>query len=253
MHHFRSNETAVQVFPIKAAVGLLLTAAFWFLNGCSHSPSDHRSDYRLIDAPIEHSPGSAQNRGVSSCRSPYRVVWGDTLSQIAARCGINMQALAQTNDLYPPYLLRVNQKLVLPGSKNRATLITRSAPLEKKQTWDWPMKGDLQHRFFKDSAGLNALEIYGPPGLPVKSVQSGKVVYAGGGIDHFGLMIMVKHASGYISTYAHNSTLLVKEGQKVEAGEVIATLGATGQTDRPKLYFEARFRGRKVDAKKLFR
>ena len=112
------------------------------------------------------------------------------------------------------------------------------------------MHKGIDYRFKRDKAGLSVLEIYGIPGQKVKSVAPGKVVYAGNGIANYGWMLVVKHAKDYMSIYAHNSALLVEEGDYVEAGDVIASLGATGTTDRPKLYLEARYQGRKIDIKK---
>ncbi len=165
-----------------------------------------------------------------------------------------MNQLAYANDLLPPYTIHINQKLVVPQNGSTAQKhFERSQKAKQMASWNWPMDPKLQYQYKRDPSGLNALEIYGVPGLPIKSVEEGEVVYAGDGISHFGLLVMIKHPSGYLSTYAHNSRILVKEGQKVKSGQTIAALGASGETDRPKLYLEARYRGRKVDAKQLFR
>jgi lipoprotein NlpD len=222
--------------PKSIVMGLL---ACLVLAGCS--PSKYSSSLKLD--PASHS-------GSASCSNPYRVVAGDTLSQIALRCNVNMTRLAEANELMPPYFIRVNQKLVLPDTNSQKT----RSPVPRATAhanWQWPMDRSLQHRFIRDGAGLSALEIYGLPGLPVKAVAKGEVVYAGSGISHYGLMVMIKHPNGYLSTYAHNSRLLVSEGQQVNSGQPIAALGASGLTDRPKLYLEARYQGKKVDAKKL--
>lgn len=244
--------TGLRPSPLVNKIFFLLVP--WMLMamliGCSISPN-RSSDSLQLDS--KH-PSSSSQKTFSVCRSPYKVVWGDTLSGIAVKCKINMDQLAQANNLLPPYFLKVNQKLILPNSGKAAQRqFEKHRKAAGAEKWKWPMNSQLQHRFIRDSAGLNALEIYGLPGLEIKSVQQGEVVYAGNGITHYGLMVMIKHPSGYLSTYAHNSRLMVKSGQRVKAGQVIATLGASGQTERPKLYLEARYRGRKVDAKKLFR
>lgn len=249
--NFDDAYTGLRPSPLVNKVFFLLAPLMLMamLIGCSSSPNRNSDSLQLNDNRLSSSPKS-----FSVCRSPYKVVWGDTLSGIAVKCKINMDQLAQANDLLPPYFLKVNQKLVLPNSGKAAQRqFEKHRKAAGAEKWQWPMDSQLQHRFIRDSSGLNALEIYGLPGLEIKSVQQGEVVYAGNGITHYGLMVMIKHPSGYLSTYAHNSRLLVKSGQAVKAGQVIATLGASGQTERPKLYLEARYRGRKVDAKKLFK
>lgn len=123
-------------------------------------------------------------------------------------------------------------------------------PPYKNVKWQWPMHKGLAYKYRRDRAGLSVLEIYGLPGQDINAVAPGKVVYAGNGIANYGWMVVIKHAEDYMSIYAHNSSLLVTEGDSVEAGEKIALLGATGNTKRPKLYLEARYQGRKYDIKK---
>lgn len=137
------------------------------------------------------------------------------------------------------------------SSKTAQALVRASKePIYKNVEWQWPMHKGLAYKYRRDRAGLSVLEIYGIPGQDIFSVAPGKVVYAGNGIANYGWMVVVKHAGDYMSIYAHNSSLLVKEGDSVEAGEKIALLGATGNTKKPKLYLEARFQGRKYDIKK---
>ncbi|MGE4500578.1 MAG: M23 family metallopeptidase [Hydrogenovibrio sp.] len=84
------------------------------------------------------------------------------------------------------------------------------------------------------------------------AVAAGKVVYAGNGIRQYGNMVVIKHDTEHLTVYAHNDSLQVKEGQRVKKGQLIATLGQTGSVKKPELYVEARYRGRKIDIKKLF-
>jgi len=121
----------------------------------------------------------------------------------------------------------------------------------KTTSWQWPVHQGAPHRFIRDNAGLSIVEVYGLSGQEIYAVAPGKVVYSGDGIVNFGLMVVVKHDDEYMSIYAHNSALLVKEGQRVKAGQQIAVLGATGNTSRPKLYLEARYQGRKIDILKV--
>lgn len=241
-----------QIFRFTLLAGGLL--AHLVLSGCSSTPQNSSTDLQLIHD--EYSSGNSQPRKASGgrCSNPYRVQSGDTLSDIAVKCNVNMDQLAYANNLLPPYKIFVKQKLVLPTNHKAARQAFEKQNQTRQQaSWQWPSDPKLQYRFIADPNGLNALEIYGLPGIEVTSVEDGEVVYAGNGIAHYGLLVMIKHTSGYISTYAHNSRLLVREGQMVKVGDPVATLGASGDTQRPKLYLEARYRGRKVDAKKLLK
>lgn len=218
------------------------------MNGCSsHAP---RSSDRLV---LDHGANTSQYSS-GRCGSLYRVVAGDTLSEIAARCNVNMQQLAHRNRLEPPYFLRVGQRLALSGAvsvSNRPAQASAAKPVPAD--WRWPMPVTLPYAFVRDTSGLYGLEIYGLPGQEIHAVEGGEVVYAGNGITLFGWLVMIKHPSGYISTYAHNSRVLVKEGQQVNRGTPIALLGASGATSQPKLYLEARYRGRKYNVKELLK
>ena len=132
--------------------------------------------------------------------------------------------------------------------------VSSSKPkVTKNQPWVWPMHKGLSYRFLRDHAGLSVLEIYGVPGQKVKAVAPGKVVYSGNGIINYGWMLVIKHDNDYMSIYAHNSSLLVKEGDIIKAGQNVAIMGGTGNTKRPKLYLEARYQGRKADIKKILK
>ena len=112
--------------------------------------------------------------------------------------------------------------------------------------WQWPAQGPLIARFQSNDSLNKGIDIAGQLGQPVKSAAKGTVVYAGRGLLGYGDMIIVKHDETYLSAYAHNSRLLVEEGEQVKAGQTIAEMGSSG-TDRVKLHFEIRRRGQPVD------
>lgn len=112
--------------------------------------------------------------------------------------------------------------------------------------WHWPAQGPLIARFQSNASLNKGIDIAGQLGQPVKAAAKGTVVYAGRGLLGYGDMIIVKHDETYLSAYAHNSRLLVKEGEQVSSGQTIAEMGSTG-TDRVKLHFEIRRRGQPVD------
>jgi len=110
--------------------------------------------------------------------------------------------------------------------------------------WRWPTRGTLLAKY--SSTGSKGVDIGGRIGQPIVAAADGRVVYSGGGLIGYGELIIIKHDRRFLSAYAHNNKLLVKEGDEVEGGQEIALMGSTG-TDRPKLHFEIRRDGKPVD------
>jgi len=112
-------------------------------------------------------------------------------------------------------------------------------------TWRWPADGTLIKRFQSGDA-IPGIEIGGKGGDPVRAAADGVVVYSGNGLVGYGELVIVKHNDSYLSAYGHNSKRLVKEGQRVTAGQQIAEMGATGAS-RDELQFQIRKDGNPVD------
>jgi lipoprotein NlpD len=115
--------------------------------------------------------------------------------------------------------------------------------------WGWPASGRMIAGF-NESANLKGIAISGKLGQPVLASAPGRVIFSGTGIRGFGKLIVIKHNNTFLSVYAHNNELLVKEGQNVTKGQKIAEMGST-DTDRVKLHFEIRRYGKPVDPVKL--
>lgn len=112
--------------------------------------------------------------------------------------------------------------------------------------WQWPASGKLIARF-QGETGLNkGIDIGANLGESVLAAASGQVVYAGTGLRGYGKLLIIKHNDIFLSAYAHNSELLVKEGDLVKVGQRIADMGSSG-TNRVKLHFEIRSEGKPVD------
>ncbi|MBP6057868.1 MAG: peptidoglycan DD-metalloendopeptidase family protein [Nitrosomonas sp.] len=109
--------------------------------------------------------------------------------------------------------------------------------------WIWPTAGKLLSSFSKNSKGV---KISGQPGQPVLASAAGEVVYSGHGLRGYGNLIIIKHNNTFLSAYAHNSKILVKEGETVTKGQKIAEMGNT-DTDTVQLHFEIRKHGKPVD------
>jgi lipoprotein NlpD len=110
--------------------------------------------------------------------------------------------------------------------------------------WIWPAQGSLIAGF--DEAKNKGLDIGGKAGDSVLAAADGRVVYAGAGLRGYGNLIILKHNNTYLTAYAHNRTLLVKEDQSVQKGQKIAEMG-NSDADRVKLHFEIRRQGKPVD------
>jgi len=115
-------------------------------------------------------------------------------------------------------------------------------------SWAWPAAGPVVAPF--DDAKTKGLAIGGKAGDPVYAAADGRVVYAGSGLRGYGNLVIVKHNANYLTAYAHNQTLLVKEDQIVKRGQKIAEMGAT-DADRVQLHFEIRKQGKPIDPAKL--
>ncbi len=111
--------------------------------------------------------------------------------------------------------------------------------------WAWPVKGKILNPF-NENAGNKGLDIAGTRGQTIMAAADGRVVYQGGGLRGYGQLIIVKHSDDFLSAYAHNDKIHVKEGDQVKRGQKIAEMGNTG-TDRVKLHFEIRRQGVPVD------
>ncbi|MEO7744382.1 MAG: peptidoglycan DD-metalloendopeptidase family protein [Usitatibacter sp.] len=113
--------------------------------------------------------------------------------------------------------------------------------------WMWPVKGKVIAAFTEATKGV---DIGGRKGAPVLAAAAGRVVYAGAGLRGYGKLVIIKHNNKWLSAYAHNDNVLVKEQQDVRKGQKIAEMGST-DTDQVKLHFEVRREGKPVDPAKV--
>ena len=184
---------------------------------------------------------------------------GDTLYSLSKENDISVARLALINGLKKPYLINPGQTLRLKGkppvspvvTANRTTqpvVVASTSPVEsnRRVSWQWPVKGRLITRFNQSKNNAKGIDIAGNEGKPIKAASAGQVVYSGNGLISYGNLVIIKHNRSYLSAYAHNKRLLVKEGEMVKAGQKIAELGKTG-VEKPKLHFEIRKNGKPVD------
>ena len=153
---------------------------------------------------------------------------------------------------------------MLPNNKGTATAVTApvtapvvsstttvptasstsdSAPIS---TWRWPTDGKIIENFSATEGGNKGIDISGSKGQAIVATASGRVVYAGNALRGYGNLIIIKHNDDYLSAYAHNDTMLVREQEEIKAGQKIATMGSTG-TSSTRLHFEIRYKGKSVN------
>ena len=141
---------------------------------------------------------------------------------------------------------------VAPASPSPADAKVTAAPVPRAAvrtagglTWRWPADGNVVKRFQSDAA-IPGIEIAGSAGTPVRAAADGVVVYSGNGLVGYGELVIIKHSDSLLSAYAHNAKRLVKEGQRVSAGQQIATMGSSGAANTG-LGFQIRKDGNPVD------
>ncbi|WP_331346082.1 peptidoglycan DD-metalloendopeptidase family protein [Cellvibrio sp. UBA7661] len=265
----------VQFNKLIAPSKLFIILIAFFICACaSHAPA----------------PVSDKSQDFAKRPKTHVVVPGDTLFSIAWRYGLRYESLAKHNGISAPYIIRPSQVIRLdvgsaanmgrvskssstPTILRKPTSTTSEIPRrndtarKEKNTvsianakpktlvhsapqWRWPANGVLLSAF-QGSTGLNkGIDLAGKLGEPVLAAASGQVVYSGSGLRGYGKLLIVKHNENFLSAYAHNDRLLVKEGDFVKAGQRIADMGSSG-TDRVKLHFEIRRDGTPVDPLKF--
>lgn len=198
--------------------------------------------------------------------SVYTVKKGDTLSKISRMTGTSVGELARMNNLPAPYKLLVGQRIRTKGTANSArtkntatakksTPVRQTAPTQTAKValpavgsrcWLWPTQGKVVEAYSYSDGGNKGIDIAGSRGQPIYASGPGSVVYAGNQLRGYGNLVMIKHNEDYITAYAHNDTILVNTGQKVKAGQKIATMGSSGSTS-VLLHFQLRYRATAID------
>lgn len=218
--------------------------------------------------PIEESivvTRAAQGTAARVAPEFYVVRRGDTLYSIAFRYGLDFRVLAALNRIPDTYMIYPGQKLKLrgvarsgqplvlapvPAASSRAAPVTRPLaapmPVPLGVVWQWPVASKVIGVFKPDRVGPKGIALDGKLGDPVRAAREGRVVYVGSSLIGYGQLVIIKHDDVYLSAYAHNSRVLVKEATVVRAGDIIAEMGASG-TDRIQLHFEVRRNGEPID------
>lgn len=245
----RKSSTKVKGLAFAVLGGALM------LSGCATKPT-----YQPTGPVVK-----VDARGVPNY---YKVQSGDTVSHIAARYGLNYRQIGALNRLDSRYTIYAGQWLKLwegggnvvannPVNTRPSTPPVQTAPpvstpsyipptATTTKGYAYPTRNPVVKNF-NASSGDMGMWFSGRVGDPVLASKAGVVMYAGNGLPEYGNLIMVRHDSRYITVYAHNNQLLVNEGDQVQAGQRIATMGSTGQTTMVGLQFQVRENGTPID------
>ncbi len=178
---------------------------------------------------------------------------GETLYRIGKAYDVAYTELARVNGIKDANQIRVGQRLLIPGATHAlpvetitptepATVapISPEGPMPEGETFLWPVNGTINSGFgARGSSFHDGIDIGAPEGTPIRAIEAGEVIYSDQ-LRGYGNMVIVRHAGGIVSVYAHNETNLVREGQTVARGEVVARVGSTGRVTGPHLHFEIR-------------
>lgn len=189
----------------------------------------------------------------------YTVRAGDTLTLVAQRYGVSLDDVEEINGLDRRDPLPVGHRIFLlrrspGGGGGRTDRIGDGRSPTRRETdsalplvgrvWVWPVRGGtISSRFgVREGRPHEGIDIAAPKGTPVRAASNGRVIYVGSGVKGYGKMIVIRHGANLVTVYAHNSRILVQEGQRVRYGQIIGEVGQTGRATGPHLHFELRFR-----------
>ncbi|GJL92295.1 LysM peptidoglycan-binding domain-containing M23 family metallopeptidase [Hyphococcus sp.] len=232
-----------------------------------------------IDAPSRNATTQpVSTRRVVAQDKLYQVRGGDTLYSISRSTGVPVSNIASANRLSAPYALNIGQQLLIPQAPTGAVAASRSAPAKTADAamsapedlseitrnasytpppaavspasmFEWPVRGAIVSEYGSGNLGRrnDGVNIAAPVGAPVRAAADGQVVYRGSELEGFGNLLLIKHRDGFVTAYAHNDSMLVKKGDQVRKGQLIAKVGATGAVTTSQLHFEIRQESQAVD------
>ncbi len=184
-----------------------------------------------------------------------------TLWRICKTYNVNMAEVAGINGIKDVSKIRVGQKILIPGAEtvrhveiyieDLGSSGSKPASVEPgkiRGRFVWPVRGAIIRGFDRSREKRHdGIDIAAPLGTPVKSADSGKVIYSGNEIKGYGNIIIIKHGPIFSSVYAHNAENLVREGDLVKKGQIVARIGQTGRAHQAHLHFQIRNHSRPMD------
>jgi murein DD-endopeptidase MepM/ murein hydrolase activator NlpD len=200
------------------------------------------------------------------------VAKGETVYSISRRYGLELGELVRLNRVAAPYMIKPGQRLVLPSARpaapaaapagktlaavrpaGRTPAAIPQPPPRAGSKFLWPVRGRVILGYGPKRNGLHndGINIKAPHGTPVRAAENGVVAYTGNELRGFGNLLLIKHAGGWVTAYAHTDRVLVRRGERVRRGQTIGRVGSTGSVGSPQLHFEVRKGTRAVDPTRL--
>lgn len=238
-----------------------------------------RAEFKTDDVLTIRKPNVGVQQTTRVDLTEVVVASGDTLYSLSRKYSVPVNDLAVMNKLKAPFTLSVGQRLKVPNLKTANVKVAESAkpvasqkntndkvatvaPVKKEakkissdpskklpaiaarssSKFAWPVRGKILSNYGAKSNGLfnDGINIGATRGTAVKAAENGVVAYAGNEVKGMGNLIIIQHASGWMTVYAHMDSLAVRRGTRVSVGQKIGTVGASGKVDTPQLHFEIR-------------
>ncbi len=207
---------------------------------------------------------------INGIHPPYKIVPGQKIvfsTFSGTQAQTNSATKVQTNSKVMSHKNNDKRKIIMPivshtgnteNMGNKGNIGNKGKKPQPTQTivnipttirWRWPVQGQILRTFQNNGKG-KGIDIAGTLGKPIKAAAAGIVVYSGNGLKGYGNLIIIKHNEDFLSAYAHNRELRVKEGEQVQLGQEIALMGQT-DAEQVKVHFEIRFKGKPVNPLKF--
>lgn len=213
----------VRVLNVFAALSFFIL--IFLLNGCAGRP------YRAS------SPEIRKTNGIY-----HRVKQGETLWRIVKTYNVALDDVVRVNRIPDATRIRSGQLIFIPKAKEKRRVIAYEELKKGDNTFIWPLRGKITSYYGakKGNVKNKGIDIRTKKGAKVVASQSGRVSFSDEKVKGLGKTIFIEHRNSYTTVYAHNSRILVKVGDRVKQGEVIALAGSTGRTSIPILHLEIR-------------
>ncbi len=233
---FGYRECAARSIGFTAILGLVT-----FASGCPH--------YNSAAPTALAAPQLKPNIPVAGVY--HTVERNEGLPEIAKAYNVDLQHLAEVNNLKPPYSIKADTKIFVPGaSQQRPAAVIQKPPTDELRVQDligslaWPVEGKVISEYgFRGGIQYNGIRIQAREGTPVTAAADGQVGRVGT-IGKYGKVVLIEHANRLVTVYAHLKEIRVTNGQQVRRGQIIGTVGTSGRVETPSLHFEVRYRSK---------
>jgi lipoprotein NlpD len=182
----------------------------------------------------------------------HKVKPGENLWRICYTYGVDMQEVAELNNIRNPSRIRAGSEIFIPRAGRtrdvgKGRVVKASVEKYPKEVvfdhdrFDWPIKGELASEFgVRNGVRHDGIDIRAPEGTPIRAAAAGRVAYVDEDMRGYGRIVIIEHEEEFYTVYAHNRSNAVKKGEKVSKGAVIGTVGDSGNASGSHLHFEVR-------------